>query len=253
VLKEEFVDGVSIIHRLDPRIKILAAFLFSFVVAVSSSWRLLSLSFIFSAAIIGMAGIRPGRLVRRLMVVNGFILFLWLFLPFTYPGRTIFSLGPLHATSEGVRYALLITIKSNVIILACIGLLATSSIFSLVHALSHLRMPDKLIQIFFFNYRYIHVLHLEYQRMKNSMKARCFKPKTNLRTYRTFAYLVAMLLLKSYDRAERVYKAMLCRGFKGRYHVLEHFALTPSDVVIGGMMFIFIMGMVLCEWMPRCL
>jgi cobalt/nickel transport system permease protein len=187
------------------------------------------------------------------MVVNGFILFLWLFLPFTYPGRTLFSLGPLHATSEGVRYALLITIKSNVIILACIALLATSSIFSLVHALSHLHMPDKLIQIFFFNYRYIHVLHREYQRMKNSMKTRCFKPKTDLRTYRTFAYLVAMLLLKSYDRAERVYKAMLCRGFKGRYHVLEHFALAPSDVVIGGMMFIFIMGMLLCEWMPRCL
>ncbi|MGA1845450.1 MAG: cobalt ECF transporter T component CbiQ [bacterium] len=253
MIKEEFVDGSSIIHRLDPRIKIPVAFFFSMVVAVSSSWGLLSLSIIFSAVAILMARINMGRLARRLMVVNGFILFLWLFLPFTYPGHTLFSLGPLQATREGIHYALLITIKSNVIILACIGLLATSSIFSLVHALSHLRVPDKLIQIFFFNYRYIHVLHREYQRMKNSMKARCFRPGTNLHTYRTFAYLVAMLLLKSYDRAERVYKAMLCRGFKGRYHVLDHFTLAPADVVIGGTMFMYIMGMAVCEWMLRCL
>ena len=85
------------------------------------------------------------------------------------------------------------------------------------------------------------------------MKARCFRPGTNLHTYRTYAYLVAMLLLKSYDRAERVYKAMLCRGFKGQYHVLDHFALAPSDVVIGGTMFMYIVGMVVCEWIPRCL
>lgn len=253
MIKEEFTDGHSIIHRLDPRVKILAALFFSIVVAVSSSWDLLFLSFIFSFLILAFARLRLKRLLSRILIVNGFILFLWLILPFTYPGRGIFSIGPFQATYEGMHYALLITVKSNVIILACIGLLSTSSIFSLVHALRHLHIPDKLIQIFFFNYRYIHVLHLEFHKMRNTLKVRCFRPGNNIRTYRTFANLVAMLLLKSYDRAERVYHAMLCRGFKGRYHVLDHFSLSASDIAIGVLMFLFIMGMVLCEWMPMCL
>ena len=253
MIKEEFMDGHSIIHRMDPRVKILAAFFFSIVVAVSDSWWLLFLSFIFCILILTFSQLNIKKLLSRLLIVNGFILFLWLFLPFTYPGRSIFSLGPLQATREGVHYALLITVKSNAIIVACIGLLSTSSIFSLVHALSHLHIPKKLIQIFFFNYRYIHVLYLEYHKMKNTLKARCFKPGTNIRTYRTFANMVAMLLLKSYDRAERIYKAMLCRGFKGRYYVLEHFSLKTSDIIMGALMFLFIMGMILCEWMPVCL
>ena len=80
-----------------------------------------------------------------------------------------------------------------------------------------------------------------------------FEPSTSLRTYKTFANLVAMLLLKSYDRAERVYDAMLCRGFKGRYYVLDHFHLTGKDLAIGATMFLFILGMMICEWMPICL
>ena len=233
--------------------KILAALFFSIVVAISSSWRQLALSIIFCFFVIIFAGLNLKRLFSRLLIVNGFILFLWFFLPFTYPGHTLFTVGPIQATREGIRYALLITVKSNVIILACIGLLSTSSIFSLVHALNHLHVPDKLIQIFFFNYRYIHVLYLEYIKMINTLKVRCFTAGTNFRTYRTFANLVAMLLLKSYDRAERIYKAMLCRGFKGHYYILDHFSLTKVDIAIGSIMFLFIMGMILCQWMPVCL
>ena len=41
---------------------------------------------------------------------------MWLFLPFTSPGKTILSLGPLNVSQEGINYALLITIKSNTIV-----------------------------------------------------------------------------------------------------------------------------------------
>ncbi|MBN2373971.1 cobalt ECF transporter T component CbiQ [bacterium] len=253
MIKEIFKDGNSIIHHLDPRIKILAASFFSIVVAISSSWGLLLMAFLFCVIVIALARLNMKSFILRLIIVNGFVFFLWLFLPFTYPGRPFFSIGPLTASWEGILYSLVITAKSNIIIIACIGLLSTSSVFSLVHALSHLHVPDKLIQILFFNYRYIHVLHLEYINMIKTLKVRCFKPRTSLLTYKTFANLVAMLLLKSYDRAERVYKAMLCRGFKGKYYVLDHFRLTRKDIVIGSTMFLFILGMILCEFIPICL
>jgi cobalt/nickel transport system permease protein len=76
-------------------------------------------------------------------------------------------------------------------------------------------MPDKIVHLISFAYRYIHVIHTEYGRQLNAMKIRGFYPKSNLHTYKTYAYLVGMLLVKSYDRAKRVQAAMLCRGLIG--------------------------------------
>ncbi|NIR17569.1 MAG: cobalt ECF transporter T component CbiQ, partial [Desulfobacterales bacterium] len=66
-------------------------------------------------------------------------------------------------------------------------------------------------QLLFFSYRYIHVIYLEYVRLLNAMKVRCFHPRSDVHTYKAYAHLVGMMLLKSYDRSERVYGAMLCR------------------------------------------
>lgn len=248
MIGEEFSSGDSFVHRLDPRIKIIIAILFSIVVAVADRFPVLLLGLFFSICLIAIARLSIKKISYRLLIVNGFIFLLWIFLPFTFPGETLFSLGALNASRDGVMYALLITIKSNTIILTSIALLATSSITTLVHALRHLYIPDKLIHLFFFCYRYIYVIYFEYVRLTNAMKIRCFKPKTNMHTYRTYAYLVGMLLLKSYDRSEGVYKAMLCRGFKGKFWVLDHFSLKKSDMVSGIMMFLYIIGLVILQW-----
>jgi len=166
-------------------------------------------------------------------------------LPFTFPGKNFYTLGSLNISQEGIKYALLITIKSNSIILAGIALLSTSSIFNLVHALRHLYLPDKLTQLFFFSYRYIQTIHSEYIRLNNAVKIRGFKAQTNFHTYRTYAYLVGMMLVRSYDRSKRVYNAMLCRGFKGKFWTLNHFVFKKSDFIAGTVMISYIIGLVL--------
>ncbi len=231
MVAEEFSSGNSLLHDLDPRIKIIVATLFSIIAAVGDRVEVLLLAFSFSACSIILSGLPLIRVLRRLLVVNGFILLLWVLLPFTYPGKTLFSIGPLDATAEGIRYALSITIKSNTIILASIALLGTTSIFTLAHALRHLHVPDKLVQLLFFSYRYIHVIYLEYVRLLSAMKVRCFRPRSDLHTYKAYAHLVGMMLLKSYDRSERIYGAMLCRGFRGKFWILDHFSLRRADVI----------------------
>ena len=248
MIGEEFSSGDSFIHRIDPRIKIVIVVLFSIVIAVADRFPVLFSGVFFSVGLIAIARLSIIKVLYRLLIVNGFIFLLWVFLPFTFPGETLFSIGALNASRDGVIYALLITIKSNAIILASIALLATSSITTLVHALRHIYVPDKLVHLFFFCYRYINVIYLEYVRLTNAMKIRCFKPKTNMHTYKTYAYLVGMLLLKSYDRSERVYNAMLCRGFKGKFWMLDHFSLKKSDLVSGIIMLICIIGLVLLQW-----
>ncbi len=248
MVAEEFSSGNSLLHDLDPRIKIIVATLFSIIVAVADRTEVLLLALLFSACCVILSNLPLLRVMRRLLLVNGFILLLWIVLPFTYPGKTLFSVGPFDATAEGIRYALTITIKSNTIILACIALLGTTSIFTLVHAVRHLRVPDKLVQLLFFSYRYIHVIYIEYLRLLNAMKVRCFRPGSNLRTYKAYAYLVGMMLLNSYDRSERVYDAMLCRGFKGQFWILDHFTLKRGDVILFVIMLLSIAALGFLQW-----
>lgn len=231
---EEFALGDSPIHRLDPRTKIITALVFSVVVALNHSLGATAAAMVFPLAVIAVARISITKVLRRLALVNGLILFLWCVLPFTFPGETIYSIGPLEVHREGVLYALLLTLKSNAIILAMIGLLGTSPVFSLVHALSHMGVPDKLVHLFFFCFRYVHVIHEEYSRLVRAMKIRSFKPGTNLHTYRTYAYLMGMLLVRSFDRSRRIVAAMKCRGFRGQFYILHHYEMRKSDYLLAG-------------------
>ena len=236
---EEFAEGDSFFHRLDPRVKFITTIPYIFVIAVMKGINGPLSALIISLFMIAVSRISLKKLMGRLMVVNVFILFLWVFLPFSFPGEAVFSIGSLRATHEGLLYVLSITLKANAIVLATIALLGTSEVFSLAHALVHLKLPDKLIYLFFFFYRYISVLHEEYTRLRHAMLIRCFRPKTNMHTYRTYAYLVGMLIVKSYDRSQKIYNAMLCRGYTGRFPIISHFTLKRTDLSFG-----FLMGLI---------
>ena len=155
---------------------------------------------------------------------------LWLFLPFTQPGDPV-PLGPLTASREGLLFAAALTLRTNAIVLATIALIGTTPVFELVHSLQHLHLPGKLVHVAFFSYRYIDVIQQEYLRLRDAMRIRCFRPRTSLHTYTSYAYLVGMLLVRSYERSQRVYQAMLCRGFKGQFPVYRHFQLHRNDLI----------------------
>jgi len=245
---EELSNGDSFIKRLDPRIKIVVVFLFSVVVAVSNQLPVLMWALAPSLLIVLSAGVPTKELLRRLIPVNMLIIFLWLFLPFTFAGKVAFFIGPLAVTHEGVLYATRITIKSNAMMLMLIALVASTPIFTMGHAMHELGIPKKIVHLFFFTYRYIHVMHREYARLLNSMKIRGFRPKTSLHTYKTFAYMVGMLLVRSFDRAQRVHNAMLCRGFKGNLYSLSKFSIKRRDVVSLVCMLTVIILLGVLEW-----
>ena len=248
MIEEQFTTGESFIHSLDPRVKIIVAILFSVVVAVSSNFLALLPALAVSLFLIILARLSMRRVFYRLLLVNGLILFLWLFLPFTYQGEALFTIGPLVGTKEGVLYASQITVKCNAILLAMIALLATIPVFSLGHAMNELCFPDKIVHLFLFTYRYIHVIFQEYRRLINAMRIRGFVPGTNMHTYRSYAYLVGMLLVKSYDRAERIHRAMLCRGFNGKYYTLSRFSIKIGDILYLSLMLAAIVGLVFLQW-----
>ena len=233
---EEFAEGKSFFHRLDPRVKLLTFIPYAIVIAIAQGIIVPATAIVLSLAMAMLADLNKRKLLNRIFVVNIFVLMLWLFIPFSYPGEELFSIGPLTASKQGFFYVLSITLKTNAIVLATIAILGTSGVFSLAHALIHFKIPYKLVYLFFFFYRYISVLHEEYLRLRRAMIMRSFKAGTNLHTYKSYAYLVGMLVVNSYERAQRIYKAMLCRGFKGQFPVMNHFRLRKSDFVFGLLM-----------------
>ncbi len=158
-------------------------------------------------------------------MVNSFIFFLWVVLPLTYPGDPVWRLGPLVATHQGIAFTALITLKSNAIIIGLIALIATVPVITLGQALHTMRLPDKLCHLLLFTYRYLYVFELEFHRLVQAMKIRGFQPRTNLHTYRSYAYLAAMLLVRSYDRAETRFPGHAVPGFPRRL-------LQPADLFL---------------------
>lgn len=239
---EEFASGKSLWHRMDPRVKILGLTGFAAVTAVADRMEVL-----IAALGLGLLALFSARLDLRkagfrILVVNGFVAFLWLFLPFTTPGEVIREWGWLSVHREGIELALAITLKTNAIITATIGLIGTSTVFSLVHALTHMGVPEKLVHLFFFCYRYIAVIHEEYTRLRTALKVRAFCARTDIHTYRTVAYMLGMLFVRTYERSQRIYQAMLLRGFTGTFYTLDHFHMRRSDWVA-------LVGMAACEAM----
>lgn len=251
MLEHDIINRESYLYRLDPRAKIIAAFTFSLLVALLNRWLPLVLSLFFGSCAFYVSGLQLNVLARRLIPANVFLLFLWLLLPFSVEGAILFRIGPLTATWEGMAYAMRITMKSNAIMMVLIVLVSATSVLDLGNALSGLKVPEKIVQLLFFTYRYIHVLYMEYNRLTSALKVRVFQPNTDFHTYKTYAYLVGMLLVRSSSRAERVYNAMLCRGFTGKFYSLNTFSLTAKDRYFLLLNFALLALLGTLEWMTR--
>lgn len=232
MFEEPFAQGSSLIHGLDPRIRLIMALIFAVVVAFLQSLVLAGLAlglgltiFLFSNPPVQEAG-------QRLLIVNSFILFLWIMVPWSVPGEAQMVVGPLIFSKPGLQLVWLITLKSNALFFAFLALVATMDTATIGYALGRLKLPSKLVFLFLFTYRYIHVLTLEWQRLLIAARLRGFVPRTNLHSYRTWGNLLAMVFIHSYDRSTRVYTAMLLRGFQGQFVSLRQFQARAADYLL---------------------
>lgn len=238
------------IDRLDPRTRILAAAAVSVVVAMLSRWEAAAAAWAAMALWALACRYRPAALLRQLLPINAFVLMLALLLPWTTPGQPLFHVGSLAFSRQGVFLAVLLGLKGNAIVLALVVLLGSLDVSTLGHALSHLHVSRKLAHLFLFTVRYIEVLRLEHRRLRVAMQVRGFRPGMNAHTYRTYGYLVGMLLVRSLERSERIVAAMKCRGFRGRFYLLDHFAYTRRDAYFAATWIIFLSALAFWSW-PR--
>ncbi|MGA2035338.1 MAG: cobalt ECF transporter T component CbiQ [Thermoguttaceae bacterium] len=216
--------------EVDPRARLVVAVALSVAVALAQRPAGLALALAAALLAILMSGLSPGVVLRRLLPLELLVLVLLALLPLTTHGTIGMHVGPLAFSREGLWLGTKIALKSNTIVLALLALVATMDGATLGHALSHFRVPRKLVHLLLFSVRYLDVLQRESRRLRWAMKVRGFRPRMDLHTYRAYGYLVGMLLVRSFDRAERIMAAMKCRGFRGQFHLLDHFAFSRRDM-----------------------
>ncbi len=212
----------TLLGRVDPRVKVVAIFGFVAVVSSLSAKILLLAAALIITGLALSSGMGAVCLLRRLALVLPFAGVVLAVLPFAVPGDELIriSLGPvtLAATQQGVDRAAVLSLRVLTAVLAVNTLTATTSFPDLMKALRGLRVPDAFVQVLEFTVRYIFVLAEEVRRMRLARRSRCFEYRGTLfsrAVFRTLGQLVGVLFVRSWDRGERIYCAMLARGYSG--------------------------------------
>ena len=239
----------SMIARLDPRVRLVTACLWSIILALVQQFAAALAGLFFAVCLCIIARLSWSGLKLRLISLNGFIFLLFLTLPWSVPGSVGWSLGPIPFTREGVALAALIGLKSNAILLTISALISTIPPTALGHAMEHLRVPARFAHLFLFSVRYVEQMYHENQRLARSARARAFTPGFNRLTYTTYARWLSMLFIRGLDRSERVLAAMKARGYQGRFYLLNHFRAGPRDAAFGGLMFVAAVALIWMEWL----
>lgn len=241
-------NATNAIRLLDPRARVLAALVFAILVVSLQQFIALFAAMATALMLLMLADMPFKRTLRRMIAMDSFIIFMLVLLPFTVPGETMFTLFGLNGSWEGFYQGARIALKANAIVLMLLTLVSTMESTTLGHTLYRLKMPVSLVQLLMFTVRYIDVLHQEYHRLRTAMKARGFHPQNSRHTYRSFGYLVGMMLVRALERSERVLDAMKCRGFSGQIHVIDQLTFSVRDIWFASLGTLTLTVLIYLEW-----
>jgi cobalt/nickel transport system permease protein len=222
--------GDSLVHRLRPQCKLVAAVAFVFVVVSTPREQVWAFG-LYALLLVGvatLAGIGPRTILTRLLVEIPFVVFAVL-LPFLSPGERVDVAG-VSLSVGGLWAAWNILAKSTLGVACSILLAATTDIRELLLGLERLRMPSLLVQIMTFMIRYGDVITDEMRRMRIARESRGFVGR-DVRQLPVVAQSAGALFIRSYERGERVHLAMLSRGYTGRMPVVTDVSALPRDWV----------------------
>jgi cobalt/nickel transport system permease protein len=220
----------SVVHGTPAEVKIVC--LVVFVLAVVATPREMFWPFAIYAAIIVVTwqfARIPLRWVLPRMLIEAPFLVLAVLLPFAEGGQRIDVAG-LQLSVAGLWAAWGIVVKGTLGVAAALTLAATTSATELPAALSRLAVPPVVTSVLVLMIRYIDLLAAEASRMRMARIARGDSPRA-LHQARAIATGIGALFLRSYERGERVYAAMLSRGFDGRAPDLAVIGAPPRAAV----------------------
>jgi cobalt/nickel transport system permease protein len=231
---DKFAYQDSPLHRLDARVKLIAAIVFSiFVLALPrQSVSVLACYAVWPFAMLAVGGIPLGFVLRHILVVSPFIAALALAMPFYARMPVEVAFGPFQwTTTSGWLRCGAITGKFFVTMGVLIALVSTTRFSDLLAGMEKMGMPKMLVMQLGFLYRYIFVLIDRVHHMLRARAGRRLRSLGARRELATAAAMIGSLLLHSIDAAARVGIAMEGRGFDGEFRTIKKMSMGAPEAI----------------------
>jgi cobalt/nickel transport system permease protein len=225
---DRLARGDTPVHRLDPRAKLLTTLVFLVCVVSFGKYEVVALLpfLVFPVALVALGGLPLGYLLGKLLVVAPFAVLVGAANPFFDPAPLV-HLGPVTLSGGWVSYASIL-LRFVLTVAAALVLIATTSFQGVCVGLQRLGLPEVMVVQLLLLYRYLFVLTDEGLRLVRARALRsCGRRGTGIRV---FGSLVGHLLLRTLDRARRIHRAMLARGFHGRFHCSRPLRIGMAEV-----------------------
>jgi cobalt/nickel transport system permease protein len=226
------------------------AFILSNALLPDGAWLAFGVSWLFLLFANWLSNLGLGFTFKRSLVALPFALIAITVL-FSMPGEPLFTfhflLWDLTITDVGLIRFVSILIRSWLSVQMAILLVATTRFPDLIHALEHLRVPMILTTIISFLYRYLFVLGDEVFRLMRARESRSAampgqRPGRRVTWHAQVAgHMAGQLFLRSYERSDRVYNAMLARGFTGHMQTIHPHVLRRVDYMTTALVLIAIL------------
>jgi len=257
---DRYHETESFIHRLDPRVKVVVtiAFILSNALLPDGVWTVFALSWLFLLFVNALSNLGIVFTFKRSFVALPFALVAITVL-FSIPGEALtsfhFLFWDLTITDMGLLRFMSILVRSWLSVQMAILLVATARFPDIIHALEHLRVPSILTTIISFLYRYLFVLVDEVFRLLRAREARS-AAAPGARSGGSVAWragvagnMAGQLFLRSYERSDRVYNAMLARGYTGHLLTINPHELRRVDYVTTALALFVILLLQLIGWL----
>lgn len=217
-------------HSLAAKTRVLCTILLVFAIALTPNGRWLTWA-IYGATVallILLSRVTLTVLLKRVAVEFVFIGVVLLGTLFRDGGQVVWQWGWLQITTTGLMVLGSVTLKAVLSLSMLNVLILTTSIPALLNALIDLRTPPLLVAILASMYRYLAVLIEEFQCMKRAALSRNLLGSDRWKRL-VIGNMMGSLFIRTYERGERVHRAMLSRGYDGMPPKLDDIQTTRRD------------------------
>jgi len=210
-----------LIHGLDPRIKLLSMSFFMVAIVFTPYQRPFKfmMYFLLLLLLAVVDRIPLKAILRKLLFLGPLLLLL---------GLSVILFGQ-NVASENLNIIWNIIVKSGLIFLCLLVLTLTSDFYDIIKSLELFKVPRVIPSLLSFAYRYSLLLLSEAIRMLMAKEARSFGKREKKEEIKILTKFLPCLFLRALDRSERIYAAMLARGYNGTIQTLKYFKLQRVD------------------------
>lgn len=227
-LLDELAEKKTVIHNIHPLAKLLTTVVFLVVTVSFEKYQVSGLFplVLYPVIVMVLGEIPAGPILKRMLVAAPFVIGIGAFNPL-FDKNTIAIFSGIEISAGWVSFGSLL-VKCGLTVVAALLLISTTGMARIGLALRIIRVPKVFVMQLLLTYRYISVLIEEVSRTVRAYALR--SPFEKGIRFRAWGSLTGHLLLKTFDRAERVYQSMRCRGFMGEYHNGPVKRIVPGDI-----------------------